>query len=503
MLENILLGATIATEPVNLLAALVGVFLGVIVGALPGLTTTMGVALLIPVSYGMPPVTALILLGGVYAGGMYGGSIAAILVNTPGTPSAAATVFDGYPMAQKGQAKQALVEAAVASHWGGQMGTLALLLIAPPLAAFSLRFGPQESFMLGVFGLTMIASLAGKDMIKGLIGGLLGMLLGSVGMDPQYGFARYTFGQIALLTGIPLVPALVGLFSISQILNMIVNKAGTVSLDKSLGKINQYKFSLRDLFMHPKIYFICGIVGVFIGIIPAVGGSIVAFMGYDVAKRISKNPEEFGTGRREGVAGPETANSAQKGGTMIPMLTLGIPGNPLTAVLLGALMIHGLTPGHDLFTVRAAVTYPFIVGMFIANFMVLMFGLFCAEQFAKVNRIPLHFLVMSILVLTVIGSFAVNNSYPDVFVMLIIGILGYFMRRMGYEMAPVVLGIILGPIVERGFMRTLIINGNNLTPTLLSFVTRPISLVLLVLSILCVVAPLYADYRANKAKEAA
>lgn len=498
MLQNVLLGVSVAFQPVNLFVAFIGTILGISFGALPGLTATMGVAVLIPMSYGMNPVSGLILLGGIYCGAMYGGSISAILVNTPGTPSAAATGWDGYPMAMQGRAKEALIEAAVASHWGGQISALALLFIAPPLAAFSLKFGPQENFMLGVFGLTIIASLSGKDILRGLIGGALGLLLGSIGMDPQYGFTRYTFGQMGLLTGLPLVPALIGLYSISQILSMIVDGSGTVNIDSSLDKIRRYKMSFRDLIKYPKTYFTCGILGTFIGMVPAAGGSIAAFLGYDMAKRISKKPDEFGKGNREGIAGPESANNGVTGGSLIPMMTLGIPGNAVSAVMMGALMLHGLIPGYDLFSTKAAITYPFIIGLFIANIIMLVCGLFGAEQFAKVNRIPQHFLATIILILTVIGSFAVNNSYPDVFIMLIMGVIGYFLRRMGYDMSPIVLGLILGPIAEKGFMRTLIINKGNLGATMLSFVTRPICLLLLVISIISIIAPLYSNYKTKR-----
>ena len=357
--------------------------------------------------------------------------------------------------------------------------------------------------MLGIFGLTIIASLSGRDLLRGLMSGTLGLLIGSIGMCPQYGFTRYTFGQIGLLTGMPLVPALVGMFSISQILYIVVDKGAILDINSSLSKINRYKFSFRDLFYYPKIYLICGIVGVIVGIIPAAGASIAAFLGYDTAKRMSKTPEEFGKGCREGIAGPETANSGIKGGSLIPTMTLGIPGNAVTAVMMGAFMLHGMTPGHDLFSpARASITFPFIVGFFIANIMVLVLGLSASEQFAKVNRIPRHLLAPVILVLTVIGAFAIHNSYIEVYIMLAMGVLGYFLRRFDFDVGPLVLGFILGPIVERGFMRTLLINGGDINATLLSFVTRPICIVLLVLSILSIFGPLYAAHKAKKAKKA-
>lgn len=303
-MENILLGLTTAIAPANLLACLLGTCLGIAFGAMPGLSATIGIAVLIPVSYGMEPATGLILLAGVYVGATYGGSISAILVNTPGTPSAAATSWDGHPMALNGHATEALIESATASFWGTMVGFAALLTIAPGLAEFSLRFSTQENVCLAVFGLTIIASLS-KDIIKGLIGGCIGLLLGTFGMDPQYGFPRFIFGQMELLTGFPTVPTLVGLYSISQVLSMVAKRDGTLNMEGSFNMLNKYRLKLRDLCCYPITYLWCGIVGVIIGIIPAAGTSIAAFMGYNEAKRISKTPELFGTGHlsaREGLA---------------------------------------------------------------------------------------------------------------------------------------------------------------------------------------------------------
>ena len=339
MLSNIMMGLTTAFLPMNLLAALGGTVLGICFGAMPGLSATMGIAVLIPVSYGMSPATGLILLAGVYVGATYGGSISAILVNTPGTPSAAATGWDGHAMALNGHGTEALIEAATASFWGTIIGFIALLTIAPALANFSLKFSTQETVMLAVFGLTIIASLSSKHILKGIMGGVIGLLLGCVGMDPQYGFARFTFGQMSLVSGLPTVPTLIGLYSISQLLGMIVKKNATVNMDDALAAKDNYKIKLRDLCCYPITYLWCGIVGVIIGIIPGAGGSIAAFMGYDQAKRLSKHPEKFGTGWREGVAGPESANNGVIGGALIPMMTLGIPGNAVTAILMGALMV--------------------------------------------------------------------------------------------------------------------------------------------------------------------
>ena len=501
MLENILVGLTTALTPMNLLAVLGGCILGICFGAMPGLSATMGIAVLIPVSYGMEPATGLILLAGVYVGATYGGSISAVLVNTPGTPSAAATGWDGHPMALNGHATEALIESAVASFWGTVIGFVALLTIAPALATFSLRFSSQENVLLAVFGLTIIASLSSKNILKGLIGGALGLMLGTIGMDPQYGFARFTFGQMSLITGFPTVPTLIGLYSISQLLGMVAKKNATVEVESALLGINKYRIRLKDLCYYPKTYLWCGIVGVVIGIIPAAGGSVAAFMGYNEAKRLSKTPELFGTGHREGISGPESANNGVIGGSLIPMMTLGIPGNAVSAVLMGALMLHGLTPGNDLFTVKAHITYPFIFGILVGAFVMVIVGVLGAKQFAKVNRIPQNFLAAGILVLTVLGAFSCNNSYADVFIMLGCGVLGYFLKWMKIDLSAVVLGYILGPIAERGLVRTLLMCGGSVSGAITSFFTRPICLVLMVMSLASIAWPLYNRRKDRKAKE--
>lgn len=405
-------------------------------------------------------------------------------------------------MALDGHGTEALIESATASFWGTIIGFIALLTIAPALANFSLKFSTQETVMLAVFGLTIIASLSSKHILKGIMGGVIGLLLGCVGMDPQYGFARFTFGQMSLVSGLPTVPTLIGLYSISQLLGMIVKKNATVNMDDALAAKDNYKIKLRDLCCYPITYLWCGIVGVIIGIIPGAGGSIAAFMGYDQAKRLSKHPEKFGTGWREGVAGPESANNGVIGGALIPMMTLGIPGNAVTAILMGALMLHGLTPGNDLFTVKADITYPFIFGLAVSAFIMVVVGVLGARQFAKVNRIPQNFLASGILVLTVLGAFSCNNSYADVIIMLACGILGYVLKQQKIDLSAVVLGYILGPLAERGMVRTMIMEG-GLGGAIASIVTRPICIVLIIMSAFFLVLPIYNARKEAKAKRAA
>jgi putative tricarboxylic transport membrane protein len=498
MIENILMGIELAVTWQNLIIAFAGVIMGITFGALPGFTAAMGVAVLIPLTYGMNPVMGLILLAAVYCGAIYGGSITAILLHTPGTPAAAATAIDGYEMTKQGKASEALTEAICASFWGGIFSAFALLLIGPPLAKAALKFGPPEYFMLGVFGLTIIVTLTAKSLIKGIISGILGLIFGTVGMDPLLAFPRYTFGQPSLMTGVSLVPALIGLFSISQVLMMVAQKEqGIVQVDTS--GIKGKKPRLSDLYKYPVTYIRSSIIGTFIGMLPGAGASIAAFLGYNEAKRFSKTPEKFGTGLREAVGAAEAANNGVTGGSLITLLTLGIPGNSVTAILLGGLMIQGLRPGNELFTTNARITYPFLIGLFIANIFMLLVGLFGSRHFAHVVKTPVNILATVIIVLGVMGSYAINNNMFDVYVMMFFGLLGYLMRTNGFDTAPVVLGIILGPIAEKGLTQSFVLaRGESIIKL---FLSRPITLVLIVLIIISLATPFVQEYCSSKKKK--
>lgn len=488
---------SVAFQVRNLLIAAGGVALGICVGALPGLSASMGIAVLIPVTYGMNPVSGLIMLASVYCGAIYGGSISAVLVNTPGTPANIATSWDGHAMTKNGLGQEALTESIVASFWGGLLSAFALLFLAPPLAEFSLKFGPQENALLGVFGLSIIASLASKSLLKGLMSGALGLLIGCVGMDPQLGYSRYTFNIVNLMTGVPLVPALIGLYSISQVLSLAITRSKHIVNEEALVGMKGKHAHFADLFRYVRTYIVSGIIGIIVGIIPGAGGNIASFMAYNEAKRTSKTPELYGHGSREGIAASEAANNGVTGGALIPMLTLGIPGNPATAILLGGLMIQGLIPGRGLFTVKAGITYPFIIGFFAANVFMLILGLFCAKYFVNVVKVPSNFLAATIVVLTVVGSFAINNSVMDVYVMLFFGLVGYVLKILGFDSTPIVLGMILGPIAEKGLMQTVILK-KGLLPGIASMFTRPICLVLMALTVISLVTPAIQNHRAKK-----
>ncbi|MDI9370740.1 MAG: tripartite tricarboxylate transporter permease, partial [Synergistota bacterium] len=458
-------------DPLALFTITAGSVVGIIVGAMPGLTATMAVALLIPVTFGMPPLLGLSLMGGVYCGGMYGGAISAILLSTPGTPAAAATSFDGYPMARQGKGGTALTVAAWSSFWGGIISTFALLFMAPTLAHFSLRFGPPEYFVLSIMGLSSIVTLTRGSMVKGLISGFLGLIVATVGMDPLSGYMRFTFGQIDLFDGVPFMPALIGLFSISQILDLTAETR--IALDDdgiSLGSIKRSRMpkGLGGTIVQG------GLIGTIVGMLPGAGATISAFISYNFAKQGAPDPETFGKGNPKGVAAAESANNGCVGGSIIPLLTLGIPGNSVAAALMGGLMIQGLIPGPELFTRYGTLTYGFILSLFIANLVFLVLGLYLAPYFARVTTTPNALLIPGIVMLSVIGSYAINNNLFDVWLMLGFGIAGYFLDKGGFSTGALVLGLILGPIAELGFGQSLILSQGS--P--LIFFQRPLCLAL-------------------------
>ncbi len=489
----------------NLLIAAGGVLVGVIFGGLPGFTAAMGVAILLPLTFGMDPATGLILLGSLFSGAMYGGSIAAILINTPGTPSAAATVLDGYPMCKRGLAGEALREAVIASFLGGIFGVTVLLLFAPPLARISLMFGPPEYFLLALFGMTIIATISEKAIFKGLMAGVFGMFVGTIGMDPLLGVPRFTLGSVNLLDGVQLIPAMIGLFSIPETLEMIRRHVHPeedlreeVCTDIRSIKIGFPKLS--HLLKFVPIYLRSSIIGTIIGILPGAGGSIASFMAYNETKRASKHPEQFGTGIPEGVAAAESANNAMASGAMIPMLTLGVPGDSVAAIMMGGLMVHGLQPGAELFARNGHIVYTFIIALYLANIFMLLYGIFFAPYFTLVTKTPRHYLAAAVILLTVMGSYALRGNVFDVYVMLAFGGIGYLMKSYGFSVIPTVLGIILGPLAESNLNTMVAIShGENI---LLFIVTRPISLVLLSLTLLSVAFPFYRRIRESRVSAA-
>lgn len=489
--------AQVADNLLNLetiLAILFGVIAGIVVGSLPGLSATMAIALLIPVTFGMNPVAGLTMLATIYTSAVYGGSISAILIHTPGTPASAAASLDGYKMTQQGLGAKAIGISTISSMIGGFVSGFALLFLAPPLSRVSLAFSAPEYFLIAIFGLTIIGSLAAKSMIKGLASGLLGLLIGTIGVDILTGYPRFTFGIVSLESGISLIPAMIGLFSLSQVLILVENRGKKESSIKAKlqGKVLPTLKEFKNVF--PTIVRSSGI-GTFVGMLPGAGGDIGSWVGYNEAKRFSKNKEKFGTGCPEGVAAPEAANNAVTGGALIPMLTLGIPGSSATAVLLGGLMIQGLIPGRELFTTHAGTTYSIIFGFIIANLLMGIFGLLGAKYFVKVSGASNKILVPIIIGFSVVGSYAINNNIVDVWVMLIFGFIGYFMRKTGFHPAPVILGMILGPIAENGLRQSFLMAKTDM---LTYYFTRPICVALIILIAVSLFSPIIMNWWKKK-----
>jgi putative tricarboxylic transport membrane protein len=419
-----------------------------------------------------------------FCGAIYGGSISAILISIPGTPSAAATVLDGYPLAQKGEAGKAIGIATIASTTGGIISTFCLMFIAPQLARVALKFGPEEYFALMIFGLTIIASVSGKSLVKGLISGFFGLLIATVGLDPVTGYARFSFNIPNLMTGFPLLPVLIGLFAISEIFIQLelVDKKVVHYKEKIKNILPSFK-ELKSLFT---VIIPASFLGTFIGVIPGTGGTIASFLAYGEVKRWSKNPDSFGKGNILGVAAPEAANNGTTGGAMVPLLALGIPGDVVTAVMLGALLLIGIRPGPLLFTEHPEIVNSIFAGMLLANVLILLLGILSAGLFPQVLKIPKSILFPVIFTLCFLGAFSLNNSVYDIFIALIFGIIGYIVRKNGFPLAPIVLGVILGPIAEDEFSRALIISHGDWTVLFQS----PIAIFFYVISIFSLLSSL-------------
>ena len=487
-------------SPLDLLVMVAGVAGGILVGALPGLTGTMAIALLVPFTYGLRPDASLVMLGGVYVGAMYGGSISAILINTPGAPAAIATTFDGYPMAQKGQAEEALATSATGSAIGGILGTIVLLLFSPVLAAISLRFGPPEYFWLGILGLTIIASLSANSLPKGLLGGLFGVLISTVGLSPSTGVARMTFNVSNLLGGVEIIIALIGLFCIPQVFNMAEKSehdSGIAAFRPQPGR--SYK-AMRLVLKRWGNLLRSSAIGIIVGIIPGAGGNVAGLLSYQEAMRAARDKSQFGQGAVDGVIASETANNAEVEGSLIPLLTLGIPGAPQAAVLFGALLLQGLRPGPELFKGDGAIIcYTFILSLFLANIVMFILGFFGSRIYARALNLPTYLLMPVVMALSVVGSFAGRNSFFDVGIMLFLGILAYAGTKVAMAPAPIALGVILGPIIERGLVESMMLS--EATGSLAElFFARPISIVLIVLTVISASWPVYQAF-SEKRKE--
>jgi len=482
-------------NPVVFLLIIGGVTIGLFVGAMPGLTAAMALAVLLPFTFSMSPLNGLVALGAVYMGAIYGGSFAAILVNTPGTPSSIATAFEGYPMAKSGRAIEAISVCTVASVIGGLAGVFFLLLLAPPLAQISIRFGSAEYFWVAMLGLTLIASLASGSLLKGFLGGIIGMFLGTIGVAPIGGETRFTFGIPALQGGVQMIVALIGLFVVPELFNM-AGQAKTALVEVSIKSKEQGSFYriLKKVLSQPLNLIRSCIIGEIIAIIPGAGGSISNLVAYNEAKRASKHPERFGKGTIEGLIASESSNNVTVAGSMVPLLTLGIPGAPPDAVILGVLLLHGLRPGMELFTSSGVLTYGFIISMGLSALALLPIGLLGGRLIYRVIlKTPYYFLIPSIALITILGTFSLRNSTTDVIIMLALGIAGYLLKQVNVESPPIVLGLILGEIAESGFVQTMLQGAANPYPVLQLFESS-LSKFIVVLTALSFTSPYIAAF---------
>jgi putative tricarboxylic transport membrane protein len=492
--SNLLFGFEVVLQPINFLYCFVGVFVGQLIGVLPGIGPVGAMSILLPATFGVPPVTGVIMLAGIYYGAMYGGTITSVLVNIPGEAATVVTCLDGYQMAKKGRAGPALGIAAMGSFIGGTFSLILLGFLVYPLAEAALKFGPPEYFSLMCMGMTVVAYLAKGSFVKAVIMAILGLILGCVGTDIISGRLRFVLGISQLSDGIGIVPLAMGLFGISEVLTNIERPFKgmtfqTTKIKDLLPNLEDWKRSIGSIVRG-------SFIGFFLGVLPGGGSILSSFVSYSTEKRVSKNPEEFGWGAIEGVAGPETANNAATGGAFIPLLALGIPPNVVMALLLGALLIHGIAPGPLFVKQHPDVFLGTIASMYIGNGMLLLLNLPLIGIWVRVLKIPLRILFPLILLFCLIGSYAVHNSIFDILVMIVFGLVGYVLRKFEYEEAPLLLAFILGPMLEQAFRQSLIMSGGELS----IFFTRPISCVAFLLAIVLFASTGFGALRKARAR---
>jgi len=469
----------------NLMIMNIGIAAGIVMGAMPGLSLTFTITVLLTLTYGMDSMSGMYLLLGAYCGGMYGGSITAILIDTPGTSNAAATVFDGYPLAQKGRAGDALKTSLVSSTFGGLFSTMVLLFLAPQVAKVVLKIGSPEYFALCVFGMLASIGTAGKNKLKGIISAAFGLLISCVGLDSIYGSQRLMFGNFKLMGGLQVSTCMLGAYAIAQVLVMGQQVYEGNGIEAKKVEFKKSTIRIFEILRYWKTLLRSSIIGTVIGAIPGTGGATSAMFCYNEAQRSSKNPEEFGKGCIEGVVAPECGNNAVTGATLIPMLTLGIPGDSLTAIMLGALTMQGITPGPQLFEKGSIWVYAIMGGMFIINVFMLLQGLWFSKIFANISRVPTIVMVPSIIVVCCMGGYAIGNTTFEITILIAFGILGYLMKRFDFPIPPLTIGLVLGNLFEINLRRSLILsNGNPLV-----FFTLPISCFILVISFLFLFLP--------------
>lgn len=459
MFENISDAFALFLTFENISIVFVGVVIGTIIGAIPGMTTPMGVALALPFTFTMQPVTGILLLLGIYKGGLYGGSITAILIKAPGTPAASCTVLDGYPLTQKGEARKALDMALYASCFADFVSNLSLILLAGFLATFALKFGPPEFFTLIVFSLTIIAGVSGDNLIKGVASASLGLIFATIGLDMVYGTSRFVFDRWELMGGLSFIPVLIGLFALPEIIHYFTSKASdqlkAAVMSGAGAGMKEFKACFKSILRG-------SLIGVALGSIPGIGGAPAAFLSYSEARRNSKTPENFGKGELEGVAAAEAGNNGVAGATMIPLLALGVPGDVITAVILGAFMIHGLRPGPIMFVENITMIYAIFIGIMLSSAYLFIVGKFTIRAISRIAEVPNRILYPIVLVFCLFGSFAINNSTFDVLVMLLMGLVGYLMLIFRFPAPPFLIAFILGPLLEDNFRQSMILSEGGL-----------------------------------------
>jgi len=483
ILGNLAAGFAVALTPTNLMYCFLGSLIGTAIGVLPGLGPPATIALLLPVTYGMPPASAVILLAGIFYGAMYGGSTTSILLNIPGEAASVVTCLDGYQMARQGRAGTALAISAVGSFVAGTVGIIGLMLLAPPLAAFALKFGAPENAALLLLGLMMVGYLGGGSMLKGLMMAAFGLLLGTVGLDPIVGAPRFTYGIFKLSEGFEFVLVAMGLFGIGEVL---VNVEQAIKPEILKTKIRGLLGTGRDWRLAAPPMARGSLLGFLIGVLPGGGATISSFLSYALEKRLSRHPERFGQGAVEGVAAPEAANNAAATTSFIPLLTLGIPGNASIALIFAALLIHGIRPGPLLIQQRPEVFWGLIASMYVGNLMLIVLNLPLIHLWVRLLQVPYRFLAPLIVVFVLVGAYSINNNPTDVGLTVIFGLLGWLMRKFDFEPAPLVLAMILGPQLEASLRRSLIFSRGDF----LVFVERPIAATLLALAVVLLLTPL-------------
>ncbi len=480
--DMITAGLPTFTSPYSIFLVIAGSGLGIVFGAIPGLTATMGMAIFLPMTFGMSDLNGMLFLIGIYVGACYAGSLSAILVNIPGTPSAIATGFDGYAMAQQGQAGQAIGYSTLSSALGGLFGVFILMFAAPVLANLALKFSAQEYTGVALLGISIVSYISFGSTIRGLIGGLVGLLLATIGQDVITGYPRFAFGSKNLEAGLEMIPVMVGFFGVTEVLVKLERETKWQIVAAKIQDVLP-KFS-RLARMGPMMA-LSSAIGTFVGAVPAAGGAIASMAAYGIQKRFSARSEEFGSGIPEGVVAAEAANNAAVGGAFVPMLSLGIPGDPQTAILIGALMINGLAPGPLLFATRPDLISTIYLGNVLAILTFALIGLAGARFLARLLRVPNHYLLPAILIFCIIGAFAIRNTVFDIWILLACGLLGYLLQKIGVMPAPIILGFVLGPILEDNFRRAMIMTGGDWT----TFFTRPISLILILVNLFILIGP--------------